>query len=337
MSATEPLVEVEDLTKDFSVSAGGFFKRATLTAVNSVSFEVARGETLGLVGESGSGKSTVANLVAGLLPRTSGRVVVDGVDFTALSSREQREQRRNVQVVFQDPYGSLVPTSTVEASMIEPLRAHKIGSRASRRDRVDELLQQVQLDRAMKGRYPTEMSGGQLQRVSIARALALSPHLLVLDEPVSALDVSTKAEIINLLVDLKEEFGLSYLFISHDLSTLRTIADRVAVMYLGEIVEVGPSEQIYDAPKHPYTKALLASVPVPDPESQRNRERIVLEGDIPSPLDVPTGCTFHTRCPDAMAQCSTEKPVRVQIGETTVTCHLHTADGERVEASSSAG
>jgi peptide/nickel transport system ATP-binding protein len=322
VTTVENLVEIESLTKEFSVRGSGLFRRDTLTAVKDVSLTVARGETVGLVGESGSGKSTVANIVAGLLPRTSGRVIVNGVDFSTLSARALRQQRRHVQVVFQDPYTSLVPTSTVESSVSEPLQAHDVGTKAERRARVDELLIKAQLDPAYKSRFPSEMSGGQLQRVSIARALALEPQLLVLDEPVSALDVSTKAEIINLLADLKEQLGLSYLFISHDLSTLRILADRVAVMYLGEIVEVGPGDQIYDAPKHPYTKALLGSVPIPDPVAQRARERIVLEGDIPSPLDVPSGCAFHTRCPDVMEICREQAPPRVDVGETRIACHL---------------
>jgi len=318
----DQLVEIEGLVKQFPVRGGGLFGRATLTAVNDVSMTVARGETLGLVGESGSGKTTVANIVAGLLPRTSGRVVVNGVDFSALSARQLRQQRRHVQVVFQDPYASLAPTSTVEASVLEPFKAHGVGNKASRPAKVEELFDMVQLDQSLKGRFPSEMSGGQLQRVSIARALALEPQLLVLDEPVSALDVSTKAEIINLLADLKEDLGLSYLFISHDLSTLRILADRVAVMYLGEIVEQGPGDSIYDAPKHPYTKALLGSVPIPDPVAQRKRERIVLEGDIPSPLNIPSGCSFHTRCPVAMPQCSVDKPEPTLVDGTIVACHL---------------
>jgi oligopeptide/dipeptide ABC transporter ATP-binding protein len=317
------VVEVENLVKTFPATTRGFFQKATLTAVNDISLEVAPGETLGLVGESGSGKSTVANIVAGLLPRTSGHVVVNGVDFSTLNGRQLREQRRHVQVVFQDPYGSMAPTSTIEASIMEPLRAHKVGDREGRRARVDELLAQVQLDRSLKSRFPTELSGGQLQRVSIARALALEPKLLVLDEPTSALDVSTKAEIVNLLADLKEQLSLSYLFISHDLSTLRVLVDRVAVMYLGEIVEEGTADQVYDHPLHPYTKALLGSVPVPDPVVQRRRERIVLQGDIPSPLAVPSGCSFHTRCPEAMPQCSDIHPAEAKIGSSYVSCHLY--------------
>ena len=320
--ATELVVELDGLTKEFSVATGGLFGRSKLVAVNDISLTVAQGQTLGLVGESGSGKSTVANIVSGLLPRTAGSVIVNGVDFATLSARKLREQRRHVQVVFQDPYTSVAPTSTAGAAIIEPLRAHRIGDREARRARVDELLDQVRLDRSMKSRFPSEMSGGQLQRVSIARALALEPRLLVLDEPVSALDVSTKAEIINLLADLKEPLGLSYLFISHDLSTLRVLADRVAVMYLGKIVEEGPADEVYGNPRHPYTKALLASVPIPDPVVQRDRERVVLEGDIPSPLDVPSGCSFHTRCPDAMPHCSTEAPPTEHVGATTVSCHL---------------
>jgi len=322
-----PVVEVEGLAKEFTVRGQGRFGRASLRAVDDVTFSIAAGETLGLVGESGSGKSTVANIVAGLLPRTSGRVIVNGVDFSGLRAGELRRQRMHVQVVFQDPYSSLAPTSTVEASIAEPLRAHGIGDKRARAARVDELLDMVQLDRTMKARFPSEMSGGQLQRVSIARALALRPRLVVLDEPVSALDVSTKAEIVNLLADLQEEHGFSYLFISHDLSTLRVLTERVAVMYLGRIVEQGPADEIYDRPSHPYTRALLASVPVPDPVRQRNRHRVTLSGDIPSPLAVPSGCRFHTRCPEAMPRCAQIEPPTVVLGATTVACHLHVADG----------
>jgi oligopeptide/dipeptide ABC transporter ATP-binding protein len=320
----ELLVDVRDLVKVFPVR-GGFLQRTRLTAVDHVSLTVARGETLGLVGESGSGKSTIANVVAGLSPRTSGTVIVNGVDFSKLRAGALRQQRRHVQMVFQDPYTSLAPTSTVESSILEPLRAHNVGDHASRSARVDELLAKVQLDRSFRYRYRLSMSGGQLQRASIARALALEPQLLVLDEPVSALDVSTKAEIINLLADLKDRLGLSYLFISHDLSTLRVLADRLAVMYLGKIVEHGPAGAIYDDPKHPYTRALLGSVPVPDPVVQRSRHRIVLGGDIPSPLNVPSGCSFHTRCPNAMPQCSTVVPVPVDVNGVTVSCHLYPA------------
>lgn len=319
------LVEVQSLVKDFPVR-GGVFKRARVNAVRNVSFGIAKSETIGVVGESGSGKSTVANIVAGLLPPTAGHVNIGGVDLATLRGGRLREARRNVQMVFQDPYTSVAPTSVVASSVLEPLRAHGVGSRLERHRRVDELFESVGLDNALKSRYPNELSGGQLQRVSIARALALEPSVMVLDEPVSALDVSTKAEIINLLADLKKHLGLTYLFISHDLSTLRVLADRLAVMYLGEIVEIGPASEIYDSPRHPYTRALLGSVPVPDPVIQRQRQRIVLEGDIPTPLDVPTGCSFHTRCPSAMPVCSQQSPPRVQVGSTDVACHLFTGE-----------
>jgi oligopeptide/dipeptide ABC transporter ATP-binding protein len=226
-------------------------------------------------------------------------------------------------MVFQDPYGSVAPTVTIEGTLNEPYLAHKMGDKKWRAERVDGLLDRVGLDRSFKHRFPSEMSGGQLQRVSIARALALEPKLLVLDEPVSALDVSTKADIINLLADLKASLGLTYLFISHDLSTLRVLTDRVAVMYLGEIIEEGPSDEIYDNPLHPYTKALLAAVPVPDPAVQRARVKVPVEGDIPSPLNAPPGCRFHNRCPDVMPQCREIVPQSVMIGATRVSCHLY--------------
>jgi oligopeptide transport system ATP-binding protein len=327
VTTADLLVEAEQLTKSFTVAGDGTVGRSKLVAVDRVSFTVAPGETLGLVGESGSGKSTVANLVAGLLPRTSGLLRVNGVDFGALSAGELRRQRRHVQVVFQDPYASLAPTVTVGSSIREPLRAHRVGDRTAQDRRVCELLELVRLDPSMRSRFPAEMSGGQLQRACIARALALEPRLLVLDEPVSALDVSTKAEIINLLADLKEVLDLSYLFISHDLSTLRVLADRVAVMYLGALVETGTADAIYEAPQHPYTRALLSSVPVPDPVVQRNRPRIVLGGDIPSPTTVPSGCRFHTRCPDVLAQCATVTPTETELGEGFVACHLVSPPG----------
>ncbi len=319
-----PLLDMIDVYKDFPVHGRGL-TRAKLRAVNGVSVSINVGETLGLVGESGSGKSTVANLVTGLASPTSGTITVAGFDVRTLRGREQREHRRHVQMVFQDPYGSIAPTVTIEGTLAEPFRAHKMGDKAWRAKRVDELLDQVGLDRSLKHRFPSEMSGGQLQRVSIARALALEPKLVVLDEPVSALDVSTKADIINLLADLKASLGLAYLFISHDLSTLRVLTDRVAVMYLGEIVEEGPSDDIYESPRHPYTKALLAAVPVPDPVAQRLRIKVPIEGDIPSPMNAPPGCRFHTRCPNVMPHCREVVPQQVIVGGTRVSCHLYSS------------
>lgn len=325
MNAT-PVIRIEHLVKEFEVRGDGMFDKRTLTAVNDVSLTVHAGETIGIVGESGSGKSTIANIVGGLLRPTGGRVEINGVDITTLRGRDLRQQRRAVQMVFQDPYSSFAPTSTIEASMSEPFIAHRIGNRAERRRRVDELLEQVGLRSDYRLRYPSELSGGQLQRVSIARALALEPGLLVLDEPVSALDVSTKADIINLLADLKDRLKLTYLFISHDLSTLRILADRIAVMYLGEIVEAGDAQPIYDGPSHPYTRALLGSVPVPDPVRQRSRTSLVLAGEVPSPIDRPTGCAFHPRCPSVMDICPTEPPPVAAVGAVEVSCHLYGPD-----------
>ncbi len=325
--ALAPAVAVRSLTKEFDAGRAlplrlGRGPKAKLRAVDDVSFEITRGETLALVGESGSGKSTVANMVAGLLDPTAGTVELSGVDFYDAGERARRERRRHVQIVFQDPYSSHAPTTTVGASIAEPLIAHRVGDKASRAAAVESLLRSVQLDPKVSSRFPQEMSGGQLQRVSIARALALEPELVVLDEPVSALDVSTKAEILNLLATLKEQRGLSYLFVSHDLSTLRVIADRVAVMYLGRIVEIGAADEIYDDPQHPYTKALLAAVPRPDP-SRRPRERVVLGGDVPSPLAIPSGCAFRTRCPVAVERCAGVTPLRSPVGAThEVACHL---------------
>jgi oligopeptide/dipeptide ABC transporter ATP-binding protein len=283
------------------------------------------------VGESGSGKSTVARLALRLVEPDSGRIVLDGTELTGLDHRELQRRRREMQIVFQDPYSSLDPRATIAETVGEPLEVHE-GLRGKQRDaRVSELLDQVGLGSHLLRRYPHEFSGGQRQRIAVARALALRPRLLICDEPVSSLDVSTQSQVINLLMDLQDELGLAYLFIAHDLSVVRHISDRIAVMYLGRIVEVGPAAEVYERPRHPYTEALLSAIPVPDPLRQRGRERIVLHGDVPSPLDPPTGCRFRTRCPYAMDVCAAVEPEPWSTaGGTTAACHLH-SEGPRLE------
>jgi len=302
-----PLVRVEDLRAWFPVREG-LFSRVTghVRAVDGVSFVVNEGETLALVGESGCGKTTTGRTILRLSPATSGSVRFRGQDVFALPRGEMRRLRRKMQIVFQDPYGSLNPRMTVGAIVEEGLKVHAMGSRAERRDAVAETLRRVGLSPDHAERYPHEFSGGQRQRVGIARALVLRPEFVVLDEPVSALDVSVQAQIVNLLAELREEMGLSYLFIAHDLAVVRHLADRVAVMYLGRIVEEGPTEAIFDAPAHPYTRALLSAIPAPDPGSRRLRIR--LPGEPPSPIDPPSGCSFHPRCPSRLDRCSAEDP-----------------------------
>jgi oligopeptide/dipeptide ABC transporter ATP-binding protein len=319
MSAGGSLLEVEELVKHFPVPGGG-----RVHALNGVSFRQARRETIGIVGESGCGKSTLARAVLRLIEPTSGRVRFEGIDLGALSARELRRRRRDLQIVFQDPYASLDPRMRIGALLEEPLLIHGLGDRAARRRRLAELLDLVGLPRDAAARYPHEFSGGQRQRVGIARALAVSPKLVIADEPVSALDVSIRSQILNLLVDLRERLALSYLFISHDLAVIRYISDRVAVMYLGQIVELGEARAIYERPLHPYTEALLSAVPQPDPE--RRRSRIVLRGDVPNPEQPPPGCPFHPRCPRAMAVCRTEPPKVRDLGDGAphlVRCHLY--------------
>ena len=313
------MLEVEKLVKHFPVPGGG-----RVHALNGVSFRQARRETIGIVGESGCGKSTLARAVLRLIEPTSGRVRFEGVELGALSARQLRSRRRDLQIVFQDPYASLDPRMRIGALLEEPLLIHGLGARAVRRRRVAELLDLVGLPRDAASRYPHEFSGGQRQRVGIARALAVSPKLVIADEPVSALDVSIRSQILNLLVDLRERLALSYLFISHDLAVIRYISDRVAVMYLGQIVELGEARAIYERPLHPYTQALLSAIPQPDPE--RRRGRIVLRGDVPNPEQPPTGCPFHPRCPRAMAVCRTEAPEERDLSDGAphlVRCHLY--------------
>ena len=310
MSSAASLLEVRDLVKYFRVGGGLFGSRAgVVRAVDGVSFEIRRGETLGLVGESGCGKTTTGRCILQLERPTSGQIVFEGRDLTVLGEDELRPIRRKMQVIFQDPYSSLNPRMTVGQIIAEPLAVHGIvPDRTQRAQRVSELLSHVGLLPQHGHRYPHQLSGGQRQRVGIARALAVEPSLIVCDEPVSALDVSIQAQIINLLEDLQAQFGLTYLFVAHDLSVVRHISDRVAVMYLGKIVEITDRKSLYDIPLHPYTKALLSAVPIPDPVLEAQRERTVLSGEVPSPLNPPTGCVFHPRCPIAVDRCRLEVP-----------------------------
>jgi oligopeptide transport system ATP-binding protein len=305
-----PLLEVRNLVKHFTVGGGLFGgKPGVVCAVDDVTFSIARGETLGLVGESGCGKTTTGRCILQLERPSSGRVIFEGHDLTTLGDAGLRGARRRIQVIFQDPYSSLNPRMTVGQILAEPLAVHRIVPSAARRhERVRELLVRVGLLPQHADRYPHQLSGGQRQRVGIARALAMEPSLIICDEPVSALDVSIQAQIINLLEDLQAEYRLTYLFIAHDLAVVRHISDRVAVMYLGRIVELTDRKSLYDDPQHPYPRALLAAVPIPDPELEQRRERVVLGGEVPSPLNPPSGCVFHPRCPIAIDRCPREVP-----------------------------
>ena len=311
MTATDVILDVQNLVKHFPVLGGGVFARSigVVRAVDGVSFTIYRGETLGLVGESGCGKTTIGRCILQLEQPTAGRVVFADQDLTRLTEAQLRVVRRQMQVIFQDPYSSLNPRMTVGQILAEPLKVHGlIPTREERHQRVAALLSEVGLLPVLAGRYPHELSGGQRQRVGIARALAMQPAFLVCDEPVSALDVSIQAQIMNLLDALQERYGLTYLFVAHDLSVVRHISDRVAVMYLGKIVELTDWRRLYDAPLHPYTRALLSAVPIPDPEVEAHRERIILRGEVPSPLNPPSGCVFHPRCPMAIAECAQVVP-----------------------------
>ena len=321
-----PLLELRNLSKSFPVRSG-LLKRVVgqVQAVDGIDLTVHQGETVGLVGESGSGKSTVARVALRLIEPTGGTIWFDGQDMTALDQGELRRHRRGMQMVFQDPYSSLDPRATIGDTIGEPLAVHEHLRKGQREARAAELLRQVGLAPQYLRRYPHEFSGGQRQRIAIARALALRPRLLICDEPVSSLDVSTQSQVINLLIDLQQELGLAYLFIAHDLSVVRHMSDRIAVMYLGQIVELGPAESVYRTPRHPYTEALLSAIPIPDPVHQRERRRIVLVGDVPSPLHPPSGCHFRTRCPYAMPICAEQAPERFVASDgTAVACHLHT-------------
>jgi oligopeptide transport system ATP-binding protein len=318
------LLDVRNLKMYFPVKTGIVFQKkvADIKAVDDVSFYVKRGETLGLVGESGCGKTTTGRCILQLYEPTAGEIMFEGKDLCKMRGGDLRQTRRRMQMIFQDPYGSLNPRMTAGAIIGEPLTVHKIARGKEWREQVDELLRIVGLNPYMSDRYPHEFSGGQRQRIGVARALAVRPAFIVCDEPVSAVDVSIQAQLINLLEELQTEFNLTYIFIAHDLAVVRHISDRVAVMYLGRICEITRREELYDNPLHPYTKALLSAVPIPDPAVEAKRERIILTGDVPSPLHPPPGCNFHTRCPVAIPECSQMLPEWRDVGgEHWVSCH----------------
>ncbi len=323
----EPLLRVTDLKVHFPVMRGIVIKKqvGTVHAVDGVSFSLDRGETLGLVGESGCGKSTTGLAVLRMLEPTSGRIEFEGQDITHRNKAQMRPMRQRLQMVYQDPFGSLNPRMKVRDIIGEPLVVHgRTGDRAAYADRIAELMRTVGLLPDMAERYPHEFSGGQRQRIGIARALALEPSLIICDEPVSALDVSIQAQVVNVLQELQERMGLAYLFIAHDLAVVRYLSHRVAVMYLGRIVEIARRDDLYKAPLHPYTQALLSAVPVADPAVEKTRARIVVQGEVPSALRPPSGCRFHTRCPQAFARCSVDDPALIDLGDgRAVACHLH--------------
>ena len=316
------LLEVRNLKKHFPVKKGILSRTVGyVRAVDGVSFSLRKGETFGLVGESGCGKTTVGRSILRLIEPTAGQVVFNGQDLLTLDTEELRQVRGSLQIIFQDPFSSLNPRMNVGKIIAEPIRNHLRDTKAQTRDRVAHLMESVGLHPDQMSRYPHEFSGGQRQRIGIARALALNPMVIVCDEPVSALDVSIQAQVINLLVELQEKMNISYIFIAHDLSVVEHISDRVAVMYLGRIVEMATDRELYQNPQHPYTQALLSAVPIPDPEA--GRQRILLEGDVPGPLNLPSGCTFHTRCPKRMEECSQKEPIfKDQGNDHWVACHL---------------
>lgn len=309
MTDSTKLLEVKNLVKHFPVRSGVLSKvRNYVRAVDGVSFDLKPRETLGLVGESGCGKSTAGRTILRLIEPTSGEIVFKGADITALAPEAMRQLRREMQIIFQDPYASLHPRMTVGNIIGEPFRVHREASGTERQDRVADLMRKVGLRPEHMRRYPHEFSGGQRQRIGLARALALNPSLIVADEPVSALDVSIQAQVINLLEDLQDEFGVTYIFISHDLSVVQHSCDRIAVMYLGEIVEIAEADELVMSLRHPYTAALLSAVPIPEPRAKQGKQRVILSGDVPSPVNPPSGCRFHTRCPYQEPQCHTERP-----------------------------
>ena len=322
--ANPVLLKVEGLTKHFPITKGIFRRQVgAVKAVDGISFDIFKGETLGLVGESGCGKSTAGRVILQLYPATAGKVTFKGRDLITLSKEELRKQRPQMQMIFQDPQDSLNPRMTVGSIISEPLVEHGKFKGKERHERVEQLLESVGMNREFANRYPHEFSGGQRQRIGIARALALSPEFIICDEPIAALDVSIQAQVVNLLEDLQEEYGLTYLFISHDLSMIRHIADRVAVMYLGRIVELADSESLYSNPLHPYTQALLSAVPIHDPKLEKKRDRVILAGDVPSPANPPSGCHFSTRCPIAEKRCFEDSPEWREIATGhQVACHL---------------
>ena len=324
-NGNEVLVRVENLKKYFPITRGIILQRqvGAVKAVDGVSFDIRQGETLGLVGESGCGKSTTGRTILQLYRPTAGDVYFEDVNLAELKGNPLRRMRRRMQMIFQDPYASLNPRMTVGNIIGEPLEVHNVASGKERRDQVQELLALVGLNPYFVNRYPHEFSGGQRQRIGVARALALQPDFIVCDEPISALDVSIQAQVVNLLEDLQGQFGLTYLFIAHDLSMVRHISDRVAVMYLGKIVELTNRDEVYDNPQHPYTRALLSAVPIPDPLADAKRQRIILEGDVPSPVHPPEGCNFNTRCPKAIQVCHEQDPEFINIGGGHYcACHL---------------
>lgn len=325
MSENNVLLRVENLTKHFPITRGILIQRqvGAIQAVDNVNFDIREGETLGLVGESGCGKSTTGRVILQLYRPTAGKVFYRERDLTELKGELLRQARRDMQMVFQDPYASLNPRMTVGNIIAEPLEVHGIGKGKDRRERVQDLLRLVGLSPHFVNRYPHEFSGGQRQRIGVARALALQPEFMVLDEPISALDVSIQAQVVNLFEELQETFGLTYLFIAHDLSMVRHISDRTAVMYLGKVVELAPRDELYNHPLHPYTQALLSAVPIPDPVRERKRERIILEGGVPSPANPPQGCRFHTRCPLAIDVCKRVEPEWREVApDHWVACHV---------------
>ena len=320
----EPILKVEDLKVHFHAGGGLFSKKKVVKAVDGVSFEIMPGETFGLVGESGCGKSTTGRAIVKIYNPTSGKIYYKGEDITHIKGKELKDFRQNVQMIFQDPYASLNPRMTVGEIIREPMDIHNIyKTKEERENRVRELLEIVGLKPDHIRRYPHEFSGGPRQRIGIARTLALRPKFIVCDEPISALDVSIQAQVINLLEHIQKEMGISYLFIAHDLSMVKHISDRIGVMYLGHLVEVGDSDDVYHRPLHPYTQALLSAVPIPDPKTAREKQRIVLEGELPSPIDPPSGCVFRTRCPNATERCAQAKPPTVKVGNRLVSCFMY--------------
>lgn len=318
------LLEIKNLTKEFSAPGSGILKRKKkiVHAVSDVTLNLAEGETLGLVGESGCGKSTLGRTLLKLYEPTSGQIIFAGQDITHLSPRDMKPLRSQMQIIFQDPYSSLNPRHTVGEIVGASLRIHRKSSKTSEKSEIKQLMERVGLNPEHINRYPHEFSGGQRQRIGIARAIALRPKFIVCDEPVSALDVSIQAQVINLLDDLKRDFGLSYIFIAHNLSVVQHISDRVAVMYLGKVVEVARTQDLYASSKHPYTRALLSAIPVPDPEKERSRKQILLQGEIPSSTNPPSGCVFNTRCWKAQEKCRTLEPKLTKVGASEVACHF---------------
>lgn len=319
-----PIVKVENLTKHFPIKKNALARRkaGNVKAVDGISFEIAPGETLGMVGESGCGKTTAGRTIIKLYEPTGGKLYFEGEDITDISPSAMRSYRSKMQIIFQDPFASLNPRHTIGRIIAAPFEIQNITPEGGVKRAVQTLMERVGLNPEHYNRFPHEFSGGQRQRIGIARSIALKPKFIVADEPVSALDVSIQAQIINLLDDLQTEFGMSFLFIAHDLSVVQHISDRVAVMYLGKIMEIAPTTDLYAAPHHPYTKALLSAVPVPDPHTERTRERILLHGDLPSPMNPPTGCVFNTRCWKAQDRCRIDEPELLQIGASSVACHF---------------